>query len=69
MRATRPAAFSAAALDRVANVMAARPTVEQVVRTACAFGQEDDITAVSVTRIAASEPLPAVSLRPVASGG
>jgi Stage II sporulation protein E (SpoIIE) len=38
--------------DRVASLMATRPTVEQVVRTACAFGQEDDITAVSVTRTA-----------------
>ncbi len=44
--------------DRVATLMAAHPGVHQVVDAACDFGQEDDITVVSVTRTPAPQPIP-----------
>jgi hypothetical protein len=39
--------------DRIAGIMSIRPSVEQVVDAACAFGQEDDITVLSLTRVKA----------------
>jgi serine phosphatase RsbU (regulator of sigma subunit) len=41
--------------DRVAGLMAKRPSVQQIVDTACAFGQEDDITVLSIQRVATGE--------------
>ena len=35
--------------ERVSNLMRERPSAEQVVEAACSFGQDDDITVVSVT--------------------
>jgi hypothetical protein len=40
--------------ERVAGIMSTRPSVEQVAEAACAFGQEDDITILSITRVAAA---------------
>jgi hypothetical protein len=50
--------------ERVAALMTGRPTVEHVVAEACGFGQEDDITRVSITRTAVSEPRMVISLSP-----
>jgi len=33
-------------------LMGAQPTVQQVIDAACSFGQDDDITVLSVTRVA-----------------
>jgi hypothetical protein len=41
--------------ERVAALMTGRPTVQHVVDEACGFGQDDDITVVSITRTAVSE--------------
>ncbi|HZD75964.1 MAG TPA: SpoIIE family protein phosphatase [Acidobacteriaceae bacterium] len=41
--------------DRVADLMSRRPSVQQIVDTACAFGQEDDITVLSIKRLPAAE--------------
>jgi hypothetical protein len=41
--------------DRLSNLLATRPEVGKIVDAAEAFGQEDDITALSITRHAASE--------------
>jgi serine phosphatase RsbU (regulator of sigma subunit) len=35
--------------ERVSDLMRARPSAQQVAQAACSFGQEDDITVVSVT--------------------
>lgn len=37
---------------RLSALMQARPTVQEIVDAACNFGQDDDITVLSVTRIA-----------------
>lgn len=42
--------------ERLAALMHERPTVEQVAEAACSFGQEDDITVLSVTREPIREP-------------
>ena len=42
--------------DRLAELFHAKPSVEQVVAAACSFGQQDDITVLSITRTAASQP-------------
>jgi Stage II sporulation protein E (SpoIIE) len=47
---------------RVAALMTSRPTVQHVVDEACSFGQEDDITVVSIIRTAVSEPQILISL-------
>jgi hypothetical protein len=47
--------------DRLSQLMRERPTAEQVANTAIDFGQDDDITVVTVTRLAA-EPVAAVQL-------
>jgi len=50
--------------ERVAALMTGPPTVEHVVDVACGFGQEDDITVVSITRTAVTEPQTLISLSP-----
>lgn len=40
---------------RLSALMQAHPTVQQIVDAACSFGQEDDVTVLSVTRIADAE--------------
>lgn len=50
--------------ERIATLMSGRPTVEHVVDATCGFGQEDDITVVSITRTAVSEPRIVISLSP-----
>lgn len=42
--------------DRISRLMATQPPVQQIVDAACAFGQEDDITVLSICRVAAGEP-------------
>jgi serine phosphatase RsbU (regulator of sigma subunit) len=42
--------------DRVANLTASAKSVEEIVEAACAFGQEDDITVLRLTRLAESAP-------------
>ena len=51
--------------DRVAALMRERPNAEQVAEAACAFGQDDDITVLSVTREAVREPALVNGLRTV----
>ena len=41
--------------ERVATLMRGRPSAEQVAEAACSFGQDDDITVLSVTRNAGRE--------------
>jgi len=41
--------------ERLSSLMEAQPTVQQIVDAACSFGQEDDITALIVKRVAESE--------------
>jgi len=41
--------------DRLSSLMRAQPSVQQVVDAACSFGQDDDITVLSVKRIADPE--------------
>jgi serine phosphatase RsbU (regulator of sigma subunit) len=42
--------------ERLAELLGRKPSVEQIVETACSFGQQDDITVLSVARTAASQP-------------
>ena len=55
--------------ERLAGLMHGRPTAEQVAEAACSFGQEDDITVLSVRREPAHEPLPSMMLQPVGVAG
>ncbi len=41
--------------DRLADLLGRKPSAEEIVATACSFGQEDDITVLSITRTAASQ--------------
>jgi hypothetical protein len=41
--------------ERLSSLMLARPTVQEIVDAACGFGQDDDVTVLSVTRIADAE--------------
>lgn len=41
--------------ERLSALMQADPTVQEIVDAACSFGQDDDITVLSVTRIADAE--------------
>ncbi|HTV05231.1 MAG TPA: SpoIIE family protein phosphatase [Acidobacteriaceae bacterium] len=42
--------------DRVSALVASAGSVEEIVETACAFGQKDDITVLRLTRLAQSAP-------------
>ena len=48
--------------ERVAELMRTRPTAEQVADAACNFGQDDDVTVVSIAREPTQEPQPVSSL-------
>jgi hypothetical protein len=41
--------------ERLSALMEAQPTVQEIVNAACSFGQDDDITVLTVTRIADTE--------------
>jgi hypothetical protein len=41
--------------DRLAELLRRKPSVEEIVETACSFGQQDDITVLSIARTAASQ--------------
>jgi serine phosphatase RsbU (regulator of sigma subunit) len=41
--------------ERLSALMQAQPSVQQIVDAACSFGQDDDVTVLSVTRIADAE--------------
>jgi serine phosphatase RsbU (regulator of sigma subunit) len=41
--------------ERLSSLMGAQPSVQQVVDAACSFGQDDDITVLSVKRVAESD--------------
>lgn len=45
--------------DRVLELVRTQPSAEQIAETAQAFGQEDDISVISVTRMSVAEPMPA----------
>jgi hypothetical protein len=49
--------------ERLAGLMDKRPTVEEVAEAACSFGQEDDITVLSVTRKRADGAMAMTSLQ------
>ncbi len=51
--------------ERVAALMRERPSAEQVAEAACSFGQEDDITVLSVKREVIREPSRVNGLRTV----
>jgi hypothetical protein len=55
-RGARNAAGELYGFDRLAALVQARPSIEQMVEEACNFGQEDDITIFQVTRLAQSAP-------------
>jgi serine phosphatase RsbU (regulator of sigma subunit) len=48
--------------DRLGGLLAKHPSAAQVVEAACSFGQEDDITVLTLTRLAASAPAHASTL-------
>jgi hypothetical protein len=48
--------------DRVAHLAASDQSVEQIVESACSFGQKDDITVLRLTRLAESAPAHAARL-------
>jgi serine phosphatase RsbU (regulator of sigma subunit) len=41
--------------ERMKALFATRPTAQEVVKAAADFGQDDDITALTITRLAAGE--------------
>jgi serine phosphatase RsbU (regulator of sigma subunit) len=41
--------------DRIARLLADRPPLQEILDHACAFGQQDDITILSVARVPAAE--------------
>lgn len=49
--------------ERVAEMARARASATDIVEAASAFGQEDDITVLTLTRLAASEPMQAAAVR------
>lgn len=49
--------------ERVAEIVRARASATDIVEAASAFGQEDDITVLTLTRLAASEPMQAATVR------
>ncbi|GAA3758297.1 PP2C family protein-serine/threonine phosphatase [Terriglobus aquaticus] len=53
--------------ERVAALMRERPSAERVAETACSFGQDDDITVVSVAREGTREPLRVTGLLTVSA--
>jgi hypothetical protein len=60
--------------DRLATLMRGRPTAEQVADEACRFGQDDDITVLSITREAMTRgpsraPLSATGLHTLPAAG
>lgn len=55
--------------ERLAGLMRGRPTVEQVAEAAFSFGQEDDITVLSVTRVPTREPRLSTTQHPVTAVG
>jgi serine phosphatase RsbU (regulator of sigma subunit) len=52
----RDAAGELFGFERLAALIRSDPSVEQMVETACNFGQQDDITVFKVTRLAQSAP-------------
>jgi serine phosphatase RsbU (regulator of sigma subunit) len=48
--------------DRLGGLLAHHPSAAQVVEAACSFGQEDDITVLTLTRLAESAPAHASTL-------
>ncbi len=44
--------------DRLAGLLSTRPSAAQIVEAACTFGQQDDITVLTLTRKADSAPAP-----------
>jgi serine phosphatase RsbU (regulator of sigma subunit) len=55
--------------DRLATLMRERPSAEQVADEACRFGQDDDITVLSMTRETNQAPLPVISLHTLPAAG
>ncbi|MGB6688415.1 MAG: SpoIIE family protein phosphatase [Terracidiphilus sp.] len=55
--------------ERLAELMNGRPTAEQVADAACRFGQEDDITVLSVTREPTREPMLSMIPEPLPAVG
>jgi hypothetical protein len=55
--------------DRLTALFATRPSAQQAMETAVAFGQDDDITVLTLTRLAAGEESTAVSIAPVLIDG
>jgi serine phosphatase RsbU (regulator of sigma subunit) len=51
----RNAAGELYGFERLHTLFASRPSAQQATEAAVAFGQEDDITVVTVTRLAAGE--------------
>ncbi len=50
--------------DRIKALFATRPTAAQATEAAVAFGQDDDITVLTLTRLAAKEPSSAIHTAP-----
>jgi serine phosphatase RsbU (regulator of sigma subunit) len=48
--------------DRLAGLLAKHPSAAQVVEAACSFGQEDDLTVLTLTRLGESAPAHASTL-------
>ena len=48
--------------DRLASLLSTHPSAAQIVEAACTFGQQDDITVLTLTRLAASAAAPDATL-------
>lgn len=55
--------------ERVSTLMRGRPSVEEVAEAACIFGQDDDITVVSIARITTRKTQPAMGMYPLPALG
>jgi hypothetical protein len=55
--------------DRLTALFATRPSAQQAMEAAVAFGQDDDITVLTLTRLAAGEESTAVDIAPVLIDG
>jgi hypothetical protein len=59
LEATNPATKEMFGFERMSKLFASRPTAQEAAQAAIAFGQDDDVTVLTITRNAVSEESPA----------
>jgi serine phosphatase RsbU (regulator of sigma subunit) len=55
--------------DRLRTLFASSPSAEQATEAGVAFGQDDDITVLTLTRLAVGQESTALSIAPIPIGG